>query len=454
MSELPPPIQLLVNECNPATVKRETLSRKLSDEVFVRELRDQADPALRVYDYDGSKPAPADADLVIHGAGGLSPFSPYGKCSSVGCRELNALSFAQSIGLYSDYAVITDFVTPTLYYLNPKDPTQIRRLLGDLTALNVLQPLIREGIVRFATPHRKLCDVHGKAATTLAQRVAAEVWRGVTPHMEADFIEGKGSESLMVVGSDLFGGEVYWLPIYMSSHEALALKKRLGWRKRARLPQDKVRFVRPYVVPMLEREATAMLFEARDSGLERAMLATQSRLEAVTLRVVDRALIRTGAYKAWEELRECRLPWVSELTAEEVLRLREQARRALPAFRARMKRDLFSSPTTARARDARAEKIATELRSEVPEVEAELRASKVRTRKSVPVAVGAAGLACIVYGVGSLNPQMAAAGVAMMSALAAFHANHSAAQTEQERLMAKPAYVLLAARNLIRHREN
>jgi hypothetical protein len=165
-------------------------------------------------------------------------------------------------------------------------------------------------------------------------------------------------------------------------------------------------------------------------------------LAAAALRQSRDEPIATSDLERWEKLRTIRLPWVSNATPEQVVHIRDAAADALPAFRARLQRDLASQ-------DADVKTLVADLKVEATELDAKLRALNVKkTRRASSLMTG---LACSVglYGFASGMPGVAMAGLGIASAiLKDAEKRRSDAEACHAELTSKPAYVLLAAQRL------
>jgi hypothetical protein len=182
------------------------------------------------------------------------------------------------------------------------------------------------------------------------------------------------------------------------------------------------------------------------AGRVRAVYASSSKLSAIGIEALEGK--RRADWREWETARRVELPWVSDLEVEELMELRESARDALPRFRERIFRELSGPSVSEEAGTIRA---AISLRAEVAELEAELKAAKPRGR-SITVMGGAVGLGMIIGGLVLEEGYVVTAGSGLLAALNLFFHKHSESEAREELIKAKPAYVLLVAKDLIKHR--
>lgn len=453
--ELPPVIGLMTSECPQAQLSFETVRRKLSDQGFVKDVRNQAEYSLAKYPYVDARGDSSEADFAIFPTGGLSPLSPFGQCQNPRCRLENAVSFARSVGLYADYAVVSDLFTSHFLKLDSVTEHNLMRIYADLVALHALMPMLREGVVRFARPAIRFCEVHLREAEEVTSKVAEHMWLLLQRDAKVKMDVRRGGKNFITVESSFFGSNEEPLSVLfeVSSDVAKALQRRHKLQKGGGLPRASLAELKPLVYDTVKAETRVTFLDASSAARYGSVVASSSRFENIALRILDKAWSQQTPHEDWERVRSIPLPWVSSLSATEVLQLREQAARALPRFRALMNKELFSLSDAPCNPDEYSINVATRLRGEVAELEAELRAAKVTSGHLFRAGLGVSGIGCIVYGIGSRDPLALSGGAAIMSVLAALHPADRTAQAEHERLLSRPAYVLLAARDLIKHRD-
>jgi hypothetical protein len=175
-------------------------------------------------------------------------------------------------------------------------------------------------------------------------------------------------------------------------------------------------------------------------------LVSASRTDVLCVKAIERGLPRIPTIEAWERAREIRIPWLSELTAEEVLVVRERASTALPRFRERCATALVSHEPADSL-----EVVVRELREDAVEVEAELvaLAPKIRARERNAIAMISTGVA--LYGMSALGVPAAVGIAQLLTTLGLIHGMAQADRTAESNLKSRPGYVLLKARELLAH---
>jgi len=140
------------------------------------------------------------------------------------------------------------------------------------------------------------------------------------------------------------------------------------------------------------------------------------------------------------------LPWISELSPEEVMVLRREATAALPQFRE------YLISRIAAAQDERSViSVIGELRESSARVAVELEASRRRWFTRTSLATGAVGLSIVLF---AAAPAQAFAVAALAAALAALSGTHSHVVTDvadEHKLKSTPGYVLLKAKDILKH---
>ena len=150
--------------------------------------------------------------------------------------------------------------------------------------------------------------------------------------------------------------------------------------------------------------------------------------------------------QAWESARTTSLPWIPDLSMTQILRLRDEADTALPKFRERMTRLMGSEQAAPNPQT-----LVSELRDEAAEVENELRALNKPGKDRTRTAQGLVGLAISVYGYAAeaLSPGMALGG--LMALWQQIHKSHAEVEQQHAQIISKPGYVLVKAKELLRH---
>ena len=141
------------------------------------------------------------------------------------------------------------------------------------------------------------------------------------------------------------------------------------------------------------------------------------------------------------------LPWINSLSVDDILKLRQEAGNARPAFRERFMNALSSADGDV---DSLSETIA-ELRANTAEVESELRTLNLSGEARFRNVAGALGITISIYGFmsGVVSPAIALGG--LMSLLGLLHPSARKDEQEELKIQSKPAYVLVKANELLEH---
>jgi hypothetical protein len=125
--------------------------------------------------------------------------------------------------------------------------------------------------------------------------------------------------------------------------------------------------------------------------------------------------------------------------------VRDQAGDALPAFRSHLRNELFRPGIT----DAEVTGAVRDLRDGATALDAKLRGLRLGRRKAAATALTAGIFGLVVYGFGIRDASLIAGGAAGLAGLLA--EAHGARREHLEEVQ-RPPYVLLAARDAVRHR--
>jgi hypothetical protein len=149
----------------------------------------------------------------------------------------------------------------------------------------------------------------------------------------------------------------------------------------------------------------------------------------------------------WEQLRSVEIPWVGCLNVQQLLELRDEAGEALVRFRRRMMEELRGD-----LQDPGAADVVLALRVEANLLREELQRWGERGSARVLLKSGWLSTAALVFIGGMVlsggGPADALAS-GVFGALCDLHARHGQARAEAQGLLARPAYVLLKAQELI-----
>jgi hypothetical protein len=197
----------------------------------------------------------------------------------------------------------------------------------------------------------------------------------------------------------------------------------------------------------MERVANRAVFANSMGSMCRSVVATNTVADARALSLLEDSRLGPVTSESRLNLKSCDLPWIRGLSASQILEVRDQAKSALPSFRAFLSKQLFAPDIDGQKRRATEH----ELVAQVEEMESELRQVKAVKRSTRLLALFGFGLA--IYGFGTRNPNAIASTFGgFISALANAHRGHADAYHKHAEAVHKPAYVLLTAKQAHSHR--
>lgn len=421
----PPVVQLLLREWSALSDPPDC--HKFFKRLFP-ELRRQAEWTVAHTTEIYTRRGTTEDGLCVSPSSGLDPFSIHGKCFDLQCRIANADYIARTVGLYADSALIGDPFTD-IVLSDRWTRTDTLRLLGNQVALLQLLPLFQAGVFQFVSNFGAFCKEHSRQFRLQVKRVTKEV---LSETVAAVSIERSGDTLILKTDEALGPPVVYSIP----------LKSRA---KRAPQRSPNLRTLGlSFYENRIQHEVHETLFQMRRAGPS-AVTFSNSRVAVLAARQIDGHSPPARDIEVWEMSRSAALPWVSNLSAAQVLALRDSARNALPRFRACMARSL-TSPSVANA-----SQLTHDLREEAAEVEAELRAIDSPSEARFRTLSGLLGMTISIYGFAGefLTPAAALTGLA--SILGLLHAADHKEREQIARVTSKPGYVLVKARELTEH---
>lgn len=397
------------------------------------ELRRQGSWTLDNFSYleDGDD-LPGLPCLRITASGALDPLSRTGSCARPACRQAAADVFARTVGLYADVITLADTLTPSFALEEELADFDLQYLAGVVAGLQRLEPLISSGVIRFRLGAGRFCkscyrefDQRVKAATdTLISQALPEVQ---FEHSDGFLIMHAGTllDEPLVAAHQMTRRQLELI----ESGEPLAELGRTAFSR------------------ILSGHLAETFLAAYSAAKLNAPLFSASRLDMLALRALDCSAIPLAHVEGWERSRSIELPWVSELSPQQVVRLRQEASQALPRFREEFAR-VLARPATG---DHAAAVPIDELRAGAARVAAELGGLKLQQEALFRNVSGLLGITVAIYGVASGTIPAGAAMGGLVSLLFLLHGPAREDAREESRLRSSPAYVLVRAQELLRH---
>ena len=135
---------------------------------------------------------------------------------------------------------------------------------------------------------------------------------------------------------------------------------------------DLVRQYRKFWRDHFARSAHGVVFDTNMGGRCNSTVAANTREEAAGYRLLERRKIGL-TLPDWSLLRTVPLPALQRLNASQAMQVREEAEKAMPAFRAKLQRDLMSlKDISDEGEEKRALEVAAELRVAARELQGQL----------------------------------------------------------------------------------
>ena len=292
--------------------------------------------------------------------------------------------------------------------------------------------MIRGGVFRFWSGQIPLCETHHSAFVGKVDEGVARLVKGWKPELRVQ-IE-YGVLSVEVLNSD-DSTPVFIHPLSAAVRERLADGVPLS-----ELGHD-------LYLDHIKSSVYQTLTDLNFSEHAKSTLFSTSRRELLALKAFDSSSPALTDVAAWERARSIQLPWISELSVEQVLSLRKEASKALPAFRETFVRRLTARESSV---NSIAEAI-NELRAGAAELEAEFKSLNPASEAMFRNVTGALGITAFVYGfaTGAIPPAAALGG--LITLLGYLHSSARKDEQDEVKLRSKPAYVLVKAKELAAH---
>jgi hypothetical protein len=426
---LPPVIRILLSERKLLQQSNDfgkALRRLLPD------LRRQAEWTLDNFDYEESVATKLRGPFIVLPAAAADPFTRYGACHWIDCRTEAAMTFCRTFGLYADTAILPDCFTPELVFNKRFSLDDYMDFNTYLRVLWILAPLIKAGVVRFRLPMLHLCNVHHQEYDKRASEIGRVVLPAFTQDLGVDVT--KNSLVLSVTGA---GGQ------------RLQGLFPLTARRRAELSKSSspLEYGRRLYHRQLKGQVKEMMIEHMQAINHHAALLSTSRLHMLVVKEAERRRSDMGRIEVWEDNRSALLPWINSLTPSEILKLRDEAKDALPRFRESVGRALLT-PRIETERET--EEVIHTLRAEAAEVKAELTQLKKSGRGVLRNVVGGTlGLTFSIYGLAT-GATVASAGL-LLGLLKLLHDDSVKEHEQLQKIQTRPGYVLVKAEEMLRH---
>jgi hypothetical protein len=437
-AELPPAIAFMLSEFPGNRLALSHIRKSLSDGSFVRDFFDQCCAGIETFKYADRLEARVDK-FDVYAGNSLDPLSSDGKCGMPRCRIAYAHQFARTACLYADRVVVSDPFSFTV------DVTA-EEIFESLVVLRILKPLLDAGIIVFGPAAILRCQKCANAARTAKKQLIAQLWQEFRRTGPEVFRYKDGRRWRMSFGSPLFtsAGDEYRVTA-PATREAIAASKPdvvLAGKN----AMDIVRQYRKSLQRHFAQCAHGVVFSTQMAGSCNSTVAANTREEAAGYRLLDRRKVGSRL-PDWSQLRTVPLPALQRLSALQALQVRNEAEKAMPAFRAKLQHDLMSlKDASDEAEEKRALEVAAELRVAARDLQGQLASLRLPSiRRSEKLFAGLAiALEIVALSTGNPSAMLAVSGTFAALMLAA-HKGERDREEKQETLVHQPAYVLLTA---------
>lgn len=446
VAELPPAIAFMLSEFPGNKLELADVRKRLSDASFVNDFFDQCCAGIGTFKYANHMEARIDK-FDVYAGHSLDPLSANGKCRMFECRIAYAHQFARTACLYADRVVIPD---PFSFTVDASD----EEIFRSLVVLKILKPLLEAGIIVFGPSAYASCSDCMKAVRAAEKQVTTELWQEFTQTKPEVFRFKDGRRWRMSFGSPLFtsAGDEYRMTV-PATKEAIAASKpdvMLTGKSAMAIVRQYRKFLREHFA----RCAHSVVFDTQMAGHCNTTVAANTREEAAGYRLLDRRKIGF-TQPNWSLLRTVPLPALQRLNALQAMQVREEAEKAMPAFRAKLQRDLMSlKDISDEGEEKRALEVAAELRVAARELQGQLAGVRLPSIRRSEKLFASLAFAMEIVALSSGNPSaMFAVTGAFAALMLAAHKSQRDRQEKQEILVHHPAYVLLTAERIhgVRH---
>jgi hypothetical protein len=384
------------------------------------ELKAQSEAYLAARDASSTSKSPS-IDFSVHLHSGLDLFLGRGACPSFGCRVAQAQRVVRSVGVIADRVWLTDTFTYRFLDFGRITNAKLDVLLADILVLRIIWPLIAAGIFRFKEPWFFVCEnCEGKAREKISS-VATLLGQAFAGQFKLDQSVKKGFK--------LDTGNAFDPPVYWGS----ARRNEMGFAQ--------------IVNEFISDELYSALRATSRASQDGSVIFSNSRLGISGLLKLESVGYDEGVVELLDRGRSFDVPWVTELNAQQILQLREEAAAALPRFREVLAKNLCVRNDEAIATDG-AEFI-FELRERAAEVRSELDVARKRGARFWKAGFGILGFSLSAYGVYSGNAISAVSG--LLPILQMLISHETGQEKDVAKLQAMPGFVLVKAQDILAH---
>lgn len=364
-------------------------------------------------------------ELNIYLDGGLNLFDARVGCADIDCRLEAARHLARSLALVGDTLWITDYLTEQFLEHGKVDDEKLYRILTDTLVLSELFPLIAAGIIKFRSPWRSVCESCNNAFDTQVEEMVEDSLKEYSSEFDIEKMCGGGYA--------LHTGGTY--------HPSMVLRvyptKWLGAQRTPTAEEAKRNVAHTAI--------RSALWTCDEASKGNGVLFSNSAIGMAAFVKREQKLEGRSSLRAFDERRSVQIPWVTELNASQIVELRSEASKALPALRELLARHL----TVAKTEDKNPGALIDELRWQAVETRNELENVQGHAGRYWKAAYATVGLSISAYGLGTDGVIPSLGGLLPILHLLIEHKGGS--KKEVDRLQRRPGYVLVKAQDILKH---
>lgn len=428
-ANIPPVMQVLLDEGRGELKSFSDFSRRYRK--IATEISAQAEYGLEHYEYYGSS-SNLSSGFVVTASGGLNPFSDRYVCSSQECRIKTAKEIAGTLGLYADVITIPDPLSWALADNKKPKNEEIYWAFKQMLVIRELYPLIEAGVIRFWSGGNGYCVDCYKQINSKIDESAYALINELDRNLHIELVDDV--LALRMTGK-------------LETPTIVNYKLRARDKKRLLSGESIHDIAKSIAADDIRNSLRETLVELNYSEKISSVLFSTSRRDLFALNRIDNDAPSLSRLAVWEKVRSIQLPWVSKLSVEQIVRLREEASDALPAFRGTFASHIASPTSTVSSVEDKIEA----LRESAFEVERELKSLNLPAERRFRNIAGSLGMSVSIYGfaAGFAPPAVALGG--LMSLLGLVHASARHDDQKVFQLKSKPGYVLLKAKEMSEH---
>jgi hypothetical protein len=438
--KLPPAVEFFLGETSDEPMAPAELVSWMKRSCLAKEFQDCGQRTIADFDYADSPghDSAAAGTFRLCPMGALDPLSRFGQCISPDCRAANAEAFARSVALYGEEIFLVDDLTGMLAFADLNSPVTAAYLLAARASLKKLEPLLRAGILRLGAPIRRYCEQCGNTIKSF-QESAAERLCGELLERVKYALSPEHMLRLKLSEDDIIG-----IVRVIKATDAATLRVSEQFIEPT---VAEMQILRPFLLGDARKRVSQLFMTSTLAQRTRGALATCDRQDAGTFTSLAGWTNSDQKIEELERLQSIELPYIEDLTVEELLELRDTAGLALPRFRNFLSSRILEASGPECVRTA-----IQELKEGVTDVEAELHALQAGRKLKFAAGTAMVVLSVVVAEVTSFPTVAAAAFAGALAAFNGLHPQFAKDETDTVRQKTLPSYVLWKARDLLRHR--